>query len=159
MTFERRPEGNEWVMHLHGGQACCTFKGSEVGVCLGVWAIVRRPVWLEWNEQEERVRGWGWRSKEGQDHQLCIIYICSKLPFISIVDKGLYRKRLKREPWRNVTKKLPTWAGPLAKWLSSCALLRRPRVLPVWILGVDMAPLLRPCWGGVPHATTRRTPN
>ena len=47
--------------------------------------------------------------------------------------------------------------GPMAKWLSSHALLRRPRVLWVWILGVDMAPLIRPCWGGVPHSTTRGT--
>ena len=26
-------------------------------------------------------------------------------------------------------------AGPTAEWLSSCALLRRPRASPVWILG------------------------
>ena len=32
-------------------------------------------------------------------------------------------------------------AGPVAEWLSSCAPLWRPRVLPVWILGADMAPL------------------
>ena len=36
-------------------------------------------------------------------------------------------------------------AGPVAKSLSSCTLLRRPRVSQVWILGVDMAPLIRPC--------------
>ena len=24
--------------------------------------------------------------------------------------------------------------------------------------GTDVAPLIRPCWGGIPHATTRRTP-
>ena len=33
-------------------------------------------------------------------------------------------------------------AGPVAKWLSSCSPLRRPRVL---ILGEDMALLTRPC--------------
>ena len=33
----------------------------------------------------------------------------------------------------------------LAEWLSSPALLRRPRVSLVRILGTDMAPLVRPC--------------
>ena len=35
-------------------------------------------------------------------------------------------------------------ASRVAEWLSSRALLRRPRVSPVWILGADMAPLIRP---------------
>ena len=35
-------------------------------------------------------------------------------------------------------------AGPMAEWLSSHGPLRRPRVSPVRILGVDMAPLVRP---------------
>ena len=35
-------------------------------------------------------------------------------------------------------------AGPMAEWLSLRAPLRRPRVLLVRILGVDMAPLVRP---------------
>ena len=36
--------------------------------------------------------------------------------------------------------------GP-ALWPSGClcALLQRPRVLPVWILGTDMALLIKPC--------------
>ena len=50
-------------------------------------------------------------------------------------------------------------AGPMAEWLSSHAPLWQPRVLPVQILGVDMAPLIRPRRGGVPPATTRRTHN
>ena len=54
---------------------------------------------------------------------------------------------------------LATGAGPVAEWLSSCALLWQPRVLLVRILGADMAPLIGPCWGGVPHATTRRSHN
>ena len=37
------------------------------------------------------------------------------------------------------------WASPVAKWLSLRALLQWPGVLPVWILGVDMALLIRPC--------------
>ena len=47
-------------------------------------------------------------------------------------------------------------AGPVAEGLSSPAPLRRLRVR---ILGVDMALLVRSRWGGVPHATTRRTHN
>ena len=39
-------------------------------------------------------------------------------------------------------------ANPVAKWLSLRALLRWPRVLPVRILGEDMAKLIKPCWGG-----------
>ena len=48
-------------------------------------------------------------------------------------------------------------AGPVAEWLSSPTPLRRPRVSPVWILGADVAPLIGPCWDGVPHSTTRYT--
>ena len=47
-------------------------------------------------------------------------------------------------------------AGSVAEWLSSRASLQRPRVR---ILGADMAPLVRPCWGGILHPTTRRTCN
>ena len=47
-------------------------------------------------------------------------------------------------------------ASPVAEWLRSRALLPRPRV---WILGMDMALLTRPCWSGVPHATARWTHN
>ena len=36
-------------------------------------------------------------------------------------------------------------AGPVAAWLSSRAPLWQPRVSLVWILGSDMAPLIRPC--------------
>ena len=50
-------------------------------------------------------------------------------------------------------------AGPVAKRLTLRTLLQQPRVLPVQVLGADMALLLRPCWGGIPHATTRRTCN
>ena len=48
-------------------------------------------------------------------------------------------------------------AGPVAEWLSSRTPLQQPRALPVRILGTDMAPLIKPCWGGVAHATTGRT--
>ena len=47
----------------------------------------------------------------------------------------------------------------MAEWLNSRTLLPWPRISPVRILGVDVAPLIRPCWGGIPHATTRRTHN
>ena len=46
----------------------------------------------------------------------------------------------------------------MAKWLSCRAPLQQPRVSLVRILGVDMAPLIQPCWGGIPHATTRERP-
>ena len=36
-------------------------------------------------------------------------------------------------------------AGPVAEWVSSRTPLWRPRVSLVWILGADMAPLIRPC--------------
>ena len=48
---------------------------------------------------------------------------------------------------------------PMAEWLSSLALLQWPRVSPVRILGVDLALLIRPCWGGISHSTTRRICN
>ena len=43
----------------------------------------------------------------------------------------------------------------MAEWLGLHALLQQPGVSPVRIQDKDMALLLRPCWGGVPHATTR----
>ena len=46
-------------------------------------------------------------------------------------------------------------SSPVAEWLSSCASVWRPRVSPVQILGVDMAPSHAEV--GVPHATTRGT--
>ena len=57
------------------------------------------------------------------------------------------------------SKNSPEWAGPMANWLSLSAPLRQPRVSPVQTLGADMAPLIKPCRGGIPHATTRRTHN
>ena len=50
-------------------------------------------------------------------------------------------------------------ASAVAEWLSSCAPLQRPRISLVQILGPDMAPLIRLCWGGAPHSTTRGTLN
>ena len=60
-----------------------------------------------------------------------------------------------------ITVKNPLVVGP-ALWpsgLSSCAPLGRPRVSLVWILGANTAPLIKPCWGGIPHTTTRRNYN
>ena len=51
--------------------------------------------------------------------------------------------------------KLKTGASPVAEWLSLCAPLRQPRVSPVQILGIDLAPLIRSRWGGVPHSKAR----
>ena len=50
-------------------------------------------------------------------------------------------------------------ASPIVQWLGSHALLWRRRVLPVWILGEDLAPLIKPCRGGVPHSRTTRIYN
>ena len=47
----------------------------------------------------------------------------------------------------------------MAEWLSLCALTQRPMVLPVQILGTDLAPFIRPCRAGVPHNTNRRIYN
>ena len=46
-------------------------------------------------------------------------------------------------------------AGPMAEWLSSHARLQRPRVSSGWILGANLAPLIKPCWGSIPHSRTR----
>ena len=43
----------------------------------------------------------------------------------------------------NQLKKKDIGAGPMAKWLSSRTPLWQPRVSPVRILGMDMAPLVR----------------
>ena len=56
-----------------------------------------------------------------------------------------------------LSKKHNPGAGPVADWLSSLALLQRPRVSLVRILGADMAPLIKPCWRGILHSTTWRT--
>ena len=58
-----------------------------------------------------------------------------------------------------VLQKDQLWGWPMAEWLGLCAPLRQPRVSLVRILDVDMVPLVGPCWGSVPHATTRRTHN
>ena len=47
--------------------------------------------------------------------------------------------------------------GRVVKFTHSASPLKQPRVSQVQILGADMTPLVRPWWGGVPHATTRRT--
>ena len=44
--------------------------------------------------------------------------------------------------------------APVAEWLSS-----RPPLQLVRIRGADVALLIKPRWGSVPHATTRRTHN
>ena len=51
----------------------------------------------------------------------------------------------------------------MAEWLSSCAPLPWPRVLPVWMLGTDMAPLVRamlercPTWHNQKHSQPEYT--
>ena len=55
--------------------------------------------------------------------------------------------------------KIPKQGRPVAEWLSLHIPLQQLRVLPVRILGADMALLIKPCWGSIPYATTRRTHN
>ena len=62
-------------------------------------------------------------------------------------------------PFLIIKRKARCGAGPMAEWLGSHAPLQWPGVLPVWVLGTDMAPLTGPCWGGVPHATVGMTHN
>ena len=50
---------------------------------------------------------------------------------------------------------LAPWPSGLVRALRC----RRPSVSLVRILGADMALLIKPRWGSVPHATTRRTHN
>ena len=47
--------------------------------------------------------------------------------------------------WQKGSKTEMEGAGPVAEWLSLCALLWQPRVSQIQILGADMAPLIRPC--------------
>ena len=50
-------------------------------------------------------------------------------------------------------------ASPMAQWLSLHTWLQQPMVSVIQILGMDLALLIKPCWGGVPHSTARRTHN
>ena len=54
-------------------------------------------------------------------------------------------KRLRKKFFIYKSIKAGIGASVVAEWLSLCALLRWPRVSPVWILGADMAPLIGPC--------------
>ena len=47
----------------------------------------------------------------------------------------------------------------MAEWLTSRTMFQQPQVLQVWLLGANMAPLVKPCCGGVPRTTTRGTHN
>ena len=42
-------------------------------------------------------------------------------------------------------------AGPVAEWLSLCPPLQRPRVCRFRFPGTDLAPLVKPRYGGIPH--------
>ena len=61
--------------------------------------------------------------------------------------------------YQKISQKDRNWGWPMAEWLSPHTLLQRPSVSLVRILGADLALLIRPCWGGIPHSTARRTYN
>ena len=44
-----------------------------------------------------------------------------------------------------------TGSMAVAEWLNSCGLLRGPRVSLFWILGQDLALLIKPCFGSTPN--------
>ena len=50
-------------------------------------------------------------------------------------------------------------AGPVAKWLSSRALLQRPGVHWFGSWARTYIPLIKPCYDGIPHRRTRMTYN
>ena len=60
-----------------------------------------------------------------------------------VKDEDISLRVILKNRWANF-KRINTAAGPVAEWLSSRTPLRWPRVSPVQILGVDMAPLNRP---------------
>ena len=61
------------------------------------------------------------------------------------MSNGSVTNELATEVEQDAEKDTNTGAGLVAEWLGSCPLLRRPRVLPVQILGIDIALLVRPC--------------
>ena len=72
-----------------------------------------------------------------------------------------YSKKTKREKiiGKAHTLKTNVGAGPVGEWLSSCAPLQAAQCFVGSNLGTDMILLIKPHWGSVPHATTRRTYN
>ena len=63
-----------------------------------------------------------------------VLYVHSLLKFLKLTYKSVIISFLKE---------ILEGAGPVAKWLRSCIPLQQPRVLPVWILGVHLALLVK----------------
>ena len=101
-----------------------------------------------------------WKFTWNSSHFLSLKKLLKNVIFISaqLTFSLLYPAR-KKSQLRNKNTKTKNRGGPVVEWLSLRALLQRPRVLPVRILCMDLALLIKPCWGGVPHSTTRRTNN
>ena len=107
---------------------------------------------------------WGqcWRS---QPSRLLTVFPTAEATCLSF--KGMWTAHLRiLHSWHKVSYSILSLilntccgAGPVAKWLSPRAPLQQPRVSQVRILGVDMAPLIKPCWGSIPHATSRSIHN
>ena len=70
--------------------------------------------------------------------------MCNCLPATTIVNILMHMILIFPAPGVYVYKIFYAEAGPMAEWLSLPALLWQPRVLPVWILGADVAPLIGP---------------
>ena len=80
-----------------------------------------------------------------------------QLKMNSVLQENLYKLENLQIKIAFLRKNMYEWAGPVAKWLSSWAPLRWPRISLVRILGTDMAWLIKPCWGRVPYPTTKNT--
>ena len=72
-------------------------------VSVGVWGRVKASVVREGWARRDRQRGWGWRSREGQDCQVCVTYIFSKWPFLSLLIK-CYAEKV----WTESPKEMPS---------------------------------------------------
>ena len=88
------------------------------------------------------------------DFQVERIRAKEKIMKKKIIDKFDYIKILKFYISKSIL-----GVGPVAEWLGPCTPFWQPKFLPVWILAADMSPLIKPCWGSIPHGTTGRTCN
>ena len=112
---------------------------QEVGLNANI-SVIMLNIPVKWQKLSDWIRK--------QNPILCYLNMIMSIDQKNAFDKNQY-------PF--VIKKKISGASPVAEWLSSRAPLQRPRISPVQILSVDMARLVRPHWGGIPHATTRRT--
>ena len=95
------------------------------------------------------IPGWSWicNGNRGRKDALLILLLTHSLKFLA--------SWISFTTWWMPIKQGQQGASPVPEWLSSNPLLWLPRVSRVWIPSIDMTLLIRPCWGSVPHSTTR----